>query len=253
MSRKRSGPILLLAVALTLCACQGASAQGGRDSGGVIFTSVPDGAVVELYGDHVLRGVTPWVLERGLSGTYEIVAYKTGFEEWRGVTVLSETKRDSIHIRLTMKTVVGAGLRSAVLPGWGQFYSEKTTKGVIFLAAEAVAVGGLIWADSKRSDSERNYKNAVRDYQEADQIEDIDDAWDEVLRTYDDLDSWHETRRRWFYAAAGIWAINLIDAVVFSSPRPQGGSMASLLEPEGTGFYASLEPTRTTAGFAIRF
>jgi hypothetical protein len=104
---------LLIATAVLL----GTAAIAAGQEGGVVITSVPPGAVVELRGDVVLRGVTPWRLDRAISGTFEVRAYMGGYSDWSGYAALSATRIDSINIRLSRKTPVGAGLRSALIPG----------------------------------------------------------------------------------------------------------------------------------------
>ncbi len=240
--------ILLLAVPLL-----GESpAQTTGAGGGVVITSVPSGAVVELIGDHVLRGVTPWRLERGLSGTYDIVARMSGYEEWTGVTVLSATTVEEIEIRLTRKTSTGAGFRSAIVPGWGQIYADQTAKGAFFFIAEAVALGGLVWTQSNYVDTKDTYEQALADYRNATQIDEIESAWDDVQQTYSDAEDWERKRDVWLYAAVGIWAINVVDAFMISPPTSQAPTV-SQLGGEPTGFYAALSPDGSTVGFAVKF
>lgn len=43
----------------------------------------------------------------------------------------------------------GAGARSLVVPGWGQFYKKQNGKGFVFLSMEAIAVGNIIFAQSR--------------------------------------------------------------------------------------------------------
>lgn len=228
------------------------AAQTTGAGGGVIITSVPSGAVVELIGDHALRGVTPWRLERGLSGTYDIVARMTGYEEWTGVTVLSSTTVEEIEIRLTRKTPAGAGFRSAIIPGWGQMYSDQTAKGAFFFIAEVVALGGLVWTQSNYVDTKDTYEEAVADYRNATQIDEIELAWEDVQSTYSDAQDWESKRDVWMYAAIGIWAINVVDAFMISPPTSQAPTV-SQLGSEPTGFYAGLSPEGSTVGFAIKF
>ncbi len=220
--------------------------------GGVVITSSPPGAVVELAGDYTLRGVTPWRLARGLAGTYTIRATKTGYRDWSGRTVLLSSRLDSIHVNLSRKTAARAALRSAIVPGWGQYDAEEPGKGTLFLLAEAAALSGVLWADGNRHDAEREHDQALEVYRSADQVDDIEDAYDDVLRTFDDLEKWHERRKRWIYAAAGIWLVAVLDAAFLSGSGGEG--FAEGLSPEqGAGFFASVEADRTRAGFAFRF
>jgi hypothetical protein len=248
MRGRSLGPLLLAALTAVLLS-GGAWAQR---TGGVVITSAPPGAVVELVGEHVFRGVTPWRLDRGLSGTYEVHAYKDGYEEWDGYALLSSTRRDSVFIELTRKTPTQAALRSGIVPGWGQFYTDKKAKGTLFFLAEAAALSVVLYADFKRTDAQSDYNEAYRAYQnpsnDADQIE---IAYAEVQRRFDDLSKWHDYRRRWAYVAAAVWLANVLDAAFLSS-APAGASYSEVPAGE-TGFFASLEPDRATVGYAVRF
>ena len=135
MAGRTCGALLCVAVLAGLVPVS-ASAQGQ----GVVVKSSPPGAVVELVGQHVFRGVTPWTLDRGLSGTYEVRAFKAGYDEWEGYVLLSASRRDSVFIRLSRKTPLSAGLRSAIVPGWGQFHTGQRGKGTMFFELPCASV-----------------------------------------------------------------------------------------------------------------
>ena len=238
-----------LFVAIFVALSAAAVAQG---QGAVVIDSSPPGAVVELIGHTVFRGVTPWHLDRGLSGTYEVRAYKVGYEDWKGYALLSATRRDSVFIRMSRKTPLSAGVRSALVPGWGQFHTGQKAKGALFLAAEAAAFAGVLWADAKREDAQQAYTEARLEYLAADQVDEIDETYIAMRAAYDELYRWHENRKHWAYAAAAVWLANIVDAVVLF-PTPSQGAYSMLPPGDESGFFASLEPDRTTAGLVVRF
>lgn len=245
--RMRRVPLFIAVLAATLSAAAAAQGQGV-----VVIDSAPPGAVVELIGQNVYRGVTPWRLERGLSGTYEVRAYLAGYDDWEGFALLSATRRDSIFIRMTRKTPLGAGVRSAIVPGWGQIHTGQRTKGMLFLAAEAAAVAGVLWADAKRDDAQTLYTEARLEYLSADQADEIEAAYIDMRSAFNELDRWHETRKRWAYAAAAVWLANVVDAVVLFPPPSRSG-YSSLPSGDASGFFASIEPDRAAAGLVVRF
>ncbi len=248
MLRRTTVPVLL---ALTLAVLATLPSDVCAQATGFVITSQPSGAVVELSGDLVLRGVTPWRLDRPLSGAYEVRAFKSGYEIWEGYTVLSASRSDSLSIRMTRKTPFKAGLRSAILPGWGQYYTGQGGKGAAFAIAEAAALAGVLWTDAQVREAQENYDDAAAAYESVDQIDEIEEAYAELLRRHDELNNWHEQRKRWSYAAAAIWLANVLDAsLLFPSP---GAGGYSAIDGEGTGFFASVEPERTAFGLAVRF
>lgn len=248
MLRRTPVPVLL---ALTMAALAALPCDARAESGGLVITSQPPGAVVELSGEHVLRGVTPWRLDRPLSGAYEVRAFKSGYEIWEGYAVLSASRADSLSIRMVRKTPLKTGLRSAILPGWGQYYTGQGGKGAAFAIAEAAALAGVLWTDARRQQAQEDYNDAAVAYGNADQIDEIEEARAELFRRHDELNKWHEQRKRWSYAAAAIWLANVLDAsLLFPSP---GGGGYSAADGEGSGFFASIEPDRTAFGVAVRF
>ena len=64
----------------------------------------------------------------------------------------TETEADSTHTvpsvlstgAATLPSAHGALLRSAVLPGWGQFYNGRPVKGLFFAAATATALTSVV-------------------------------------------------------------------------------------------------------------
>jgi hypothetical protein len=245
----RAWAVLLCAALLAGPLATGAVAQG---RGGVVIRSAPPGAVVELIGDYVYRGITPWRLDRDLSGRFDVRAYKAGYEVWEGYAVLSASRTDSIFIRMKKKTPLSAGIRSAIVPGWGQFHTGQRTKGTLFFAAEAVAIAGVLWTDAKRDEAQQDYDEARLEYLAADQVDEIEAAYIESRKAYDRVYRWHENRKRWSYAAAAIWLANVLDATLLF-PSPSEGEFSSLPPGDASGFFASIEADRTTAGFVVRF
>lgn len=252
MPQRAIGAALLLAAVVMFLPVGDAAAQGARSSGGVVITSVPSGAVVELRGTHVLSGVTPWRLNRGISGMYEVWASKPGYADWHGSTSLSATRRDSVFIRLSRKTPLATGLRSAILPGWGQFYSGQNLKGTVFLLAEVGAVTGILYSDAKREDAMSEYEAKQRLYNTATQSDEIVDAYNEMMIAFDDLERWHENRKRWVYAAGVVWLANVLDATLLV-PREGGSMFTGLPETGRTGLFTAVDANKTVVGFSVAF
>lgn len=50
---------------------------------------------------------------------------------------------DTQHVVLR-RSPVGAFLRSAALPGWGQFYNDKSLKGALFIVLQAGLITGVL-------------------------------------------------------------------------------------------------------------
>jgi hypothetical protein len=107
-------------------------------------TSDPPGAVVRLSGEYEWVGRTPWSLHRPLSGIYRVEAHVPGYQIWHGQIMLGPGEPQDLRIRLSKKTRFGAGVRSLVLPGWGQRYNDVPTRGWVYTIGEIAALSGSI-------------------------------------------------------------------------------------------------------------
>ena len=95
---------------------------------------------------------------------------------------------------------VTAAWRSAIIPGWGQFYKGKIAKGVIFLPLEAVAVSGVVVCEMKRS----------YNFRKSNETSDLN-----IVKTYRSrADNWALYRNVAVGAAVGIYVWNVLDAAL---------------------------------------
>ena len=189
--------------------------------------SEPSGALVTLRGAHIWRATTPWDLNRSLGGRYDLSVELTGYELWKRTIHLVEGENRDLDIRLRPKQAWKAGLRSLLLPGWGQVYTDRPEKGRLILLGGVALLGGLWWTHEE--------------YQ--DQVDDFDEAWNAYVGTTtsgDELDERRETMKRsqrradraydrrqlFLYAAGGLYAFAFIDSYFFF-PKPSEGSFAS--------------------------
>lgn len=116
----------------------------------------------------------------------------------------------------------------ALVPGMAQIKKGSTIKGLSIIAAEAVAVGGIIVCENQRSTNAKKMKeqpNFAKEYS-------------------DRAKNWETGRNICIGAAAGIWVYNVIDAlvakgkmrVIVKRPNGSGLSMNSFITPEVSGF-----------------
>lgn len=127
---------------------------------------------------------------------------------------------------VTKKYALSAGYRSLLMPGWGQFYNETPTRGYVYLSATAVSLGMALVFNMAGEKEYQNYqKNTL-----------------ESVKNFDTAEEYYQYRDYALYAAAGIWVINIIDAMITAGSqidgnRPQSPTKLSLgLTPDATGF-----------------
>ncbi len=195
--------------------------------------SEPTGAFVTLAGEHSWRGTTPFDLSRGLNGPYEVTAEMTGYERWHRSVILGQGENRELAIRLTPKTALKAGLRSALIPGWGQFYSERRGKGTLFLLATAISAGGLIWTHEDYQNKLDDLRSAKDAYFGETRLEELPALRARMVSLQHTADRAYDRRRIFLFTTGGLYAANLIDAVALF-PSASRGTFASL-SPWGEG------------------
>jgi hypothetical protein len=185
--------------------------------------SEPSGVLVRLIGDHRWSGTTPWDLQRGIEGSFVVVADVEGYEKWERTIHLTKGEVRDLEILLTPKQAWKAGLRSAILPGWGQFYTDQTAKGGAFLIGTATAAGVLIWAQSNYENHVEDYNDAQNAYLEETHLEDLESLHAAAERAHDRADDAYDRRQLALYITAGLYAASILDAVLLFPGTPQGG------------------------------
>ena len=88
-------------------------------------------------------------------------------------------------------------------------------------------------------------------YLAADQTDEIETRYAEMLDAYDEFEDKHLLRRRLIYVAGIIYLANIADAV-FQFPESGDGYFAGAMS-ENPGFYASVEPDAVTLGVNVPF
>jgi len=202
---------------------------------GLVVTSEPPGAEVVLEGEVTIAGLTPVSFAHGIDGRYKIIIKKYGYESYKSIVYIKSDKAMSLSVRLKPKTRLKALARSAVFPGWGQFYTEQNHKAGIFLT---MAIGAVSWyfiADSNFDDKDDHYRSLLSEYRRLTTYE--DKAWlypylsDARKEAYDS----ESTRRIAIGTVVAVWGINLLD-LLFHFPAPSG-----FLEIEGISLVPNLE------------
>lgn len=135
------------------------------------------------------------------------------------------------NVELTSKYGVHGLWRSAILPGWGQFYKGHTLKGGVILGGTAACGIGIVFAESQRSDYARRIN----------QTHDIN-----LIRSYQTKrDHFSTARNICIGTAAALYVYNLIDAVV--TP----GASRLVVKGRGGGRSYSLLPSVADDGTPV--
>lgn len=210
---------LVLSMGLTLVTTSLAWGQINYPPGSLTVLSRPPGAAFRLTGDRVVVGRTPMMFERGLVGRFRVQSFEPGFEPWGRSVLLDGVSADTLWMTLRSKSSIRAGLRSLLVPGWGQFYSERPKAGWVELIAGAAAVGVLAAAHLE-------YENRVDEFEAASSVD--------RRRAADRAEEARDARNLAMGVAAGVWTLSVLDAVAFF-PRFNTGAVTVGMEERSGG------------------
>ncbi|MDE5595390.1 MAG: hypothetical protein K2I89_07455 [Muribaculaceae bacterium] len=131
-------------------------------------------------------------------------------------------------VELTTKYGAHGLWRSAIVPGWGQFYKGSYLKGGLILGGTVALVGGIIFTENQRAD----YVNKISKTHSA-----------EIKKSYaTKRDHFATGRNICIGAAAALYVYNLIDAIV----APGARRVVVHKRKNGSGY--AILPTMTAEG-----
>lgn len=208
--------VALLYLGLTILASGSILAQEtSTEESYLNIISNPSGATVHLKGEYTLIVTAPASLNQKLNGEYKVRAFKRGYEKWSSRVWFGERNPRQLVIGLEPKTRIKAGMRSLLIPGWGQFYCEEKGKGFIMSISTLGAVAAYVFADNDYSNKYDDYNWAKNQLNNAGNIEDrkrYKQLLDERQREAYDAEN---LRNVTLGIAIGVWAYNFLDAVLF--------------------------------------
>lgn len=232
---------LTVAVALLFSVAQAQSDQVG----GVTIASRPSGCTVYISGDIELVTTTPAIVNEDLRGVYTISAVRPGYEKWAQLVTFSPGSRRMLTIELVPKTRVKAALRSLVIPGWGQYYSGEKTRSALWAVAALTSgvVAGVY--ESRYRDRKSDWEDGLDRFDRATTIDEKERLRDEVLALQDRAYYAESDRQVAWGIVAGVWAVNMLDALVFFPSEKRFAGMPLTLRPtaDGSGSLAALTLT----------
>jgi len=180
-------------------------------------SSNPEGAWVGIRGDGLIAGSTPFSLSELPEGVYRVEVRKEGYEPQVGRLSVSKRPDGSLAVEALPLSIGKGILRSALLPGWGQFYWGEKKRGALWLGLQAAAVAGLIFTDVNYRKAVDELNSAVERYNNATDVEDIDRYRSEMWRRSDEADRAYDARLIALGLTSGIWILNILDASFLSS------------------------------------
>jgi hypothetical protein len=204
-----------IAVAAIVLAIAAVPATGQEAQGNVVINSNPQGAPVILKGDVTLSGVTPIRFSHVLSGEYEVIVKRDGYESYKSVEYFSASKEANITVDLVPKTSVKAAMRSMLIPGWGQSYYGSKFKSVFFFVG-TIASATTFYFVNDHFDSKRDEWQELKDQRaetvDFDERRRLEESIRDAQETANDAENWNNIM---IGVTAGIYALNVIDNILF--------------------------------------
>lgn len=187
-----------------------------NDKNVVIINSNPPNAMIYLDGENSFVGVTPFKIKPNLTGKYNIIAIKSGYEKSKVEYYFKGNEKGVLRLRLTPKTPFKAGIRSLAFPGWGQIYAERKKSGIFFSLVQLSAGIVTLVSHKDYENAVHDYKNAMNDYNKNKWNSELrDQYWDTVVHTHKAAEDAFDKRETWLYITGGLWIYNFLDSIFF--------------------------------------
>ena len=114
---------------------------------------------------------------------------------------------------VVLRTKSGAVFRSALIPGWGQFYNRQPVKGGIIVGAEAALVGAAVAMHFLGMSDENEYR--ADDFAQKYSGLTATELGVKAQHLRESAEDFYELRNIFIYSAVGVWLYNILDAYLF--------------------------------------
>jgi len=127
-------------------------------------------------------------------------------------------------------------LRSAVVPGWGQYHNGRYARGTVMMGSALVtltAIGGTTLQYNRHVDS---YQDSYRRFQAATYVGDAIEFHRQAVENWNEADELYRYRSILIGVAAAVWAWSVLDMAFGPQVRP---APPVAIEPAPGGFKVS--------------
>ncbi|NNE08761.1 MAG: PEGA domain-containing protein [Gemmatimonadetes bacterium] len=208
-SRRRACGIVCAFLIATV-ATVAALAPAARADEPRLTVRAPLGAEILVDGNLIGRAPIPPITL--VEGKHEVEARLRGYMSRTAGYYARPIRGESLIFYLHRKTKRGALMRSALIPGWGSHYGDRTRTGIAWFVAEASLVAYAFSQDSQFGDDLIAYEAAVETYEAAVTDEEIAATRRDRDAAYDDLTSTENRRDRAIWAAVSVHVLSMADA-----------------------------------------
>ena len=201
----------------------------GQDiTSGLIVNTNPPGAKVVLDGNMTINGLTPIGFPGELQGKYKLIVKEDGYETYRRTLFLHPDRPMELTFSLQPKTRFKAALRSLIIPGWGQMYSGRTGKGILFTILTAAAAGYYFIMDDNFNEKLEDYNQINSRYNSAKTEAEKNSLYSPLVAAKQEAYDAEDKRIIAIGSMIGIWGLNLIDVLFFYPQEKDNVAVNSL-------------------------
>ena len=164
----------------------------------------------------------------GLITEIEILAFQiSGLEATDELLEIRKTGIVAAGSAVKPKTRFGAMMRSMFIPGAGQFYSERKRWGYTWLLSEIAIGGGIAFFGTEYQTAFDEYNSTIDLYTNETDVDMIEEYKDQAQVHHENMDKAATMAETLAYAAAGVWAANVLHALITG---PKTGDKTSVKE-----------------------
>lgn len=219
-------------------------------SGSLIASSNPPGASIIIDGELVRTengnaAITPYTVPKLWTGEHEVAFKLDGFAESTENVKIEEDRREVLQVNLEkliyVKSRKQALWRSAVLPGFGQYYEDRALWGTLYLGTQAALIYSLTNQRSEYEELHQDYLAKRSEYSgfQGSQ-EEITLKWEEVQTAFDESESNYRKQQLTMGLMVGAYVWNIADAWLFM-PRRTESSWSTGFTTDGNSISAHLK------------
>jgi len=188
-------------------------------TGDFTVTSTPGGAEVMLKGEATVTGISPVSFRYPLIGSYEIIVKRFGYERYSTRLNIDPAKSSQLDVTLIPKTRLKAAVRSFFVPGWGQRYTDQSSKGYVFHLLAVTTITGFLLVNDHFNEKLDVHQAFSDEYDRAVARQsnpgDLAPYANRLNKAREEAYDAENLRRISIGAVAGVWLVSVVDAIFF--------------------------------------
>ena len=250
----------MMACLVASAAAQPAGAMGGPPtySGTLLVQSTPAGGTVRLSGTLRAVGQTPFYAPNFPVGSYHVAVSRKGYYTRHTDLVLVAGDSLTIQAPLRPKSRLMGGVRSLIIPGWGQSFDERPGRATVYLTSEIAALGVATYLATQFNHSATRYNRIADSLAAATTAANINTYNAKLAEHQVAWQKHYDNAKTAAYVAAGIWILSAVYAYVLGPVRENLATNVSLEATPGSPFGVmgaapSNEASTTRLALAVHF